>query len=66
MAERACKAGALPAELHAHSSSDLHSKAFPRAPKSIPSLSGHHCTKTPVNGDVCASPSVISLPRRFS
>jgi formate hydrogenlyase transcriptional activator len=28
--ERACKAGALPAELHAHDWSDLHSKAFPR------------------------------------
>jgi hypothetical protein len=38
--ERACKAGALPAELHAHSKSDLHSKAFLRAPKSIPSLFG--------------------------
>ena len=36
----ACKAGALPAELHAHSRSHLHSKAFPRILKSVPSLFG--------------------------
>ena len=28
MNSRACKAGALPAELHAHSGSDTHSKAL--------------------------------------
>jgi hypothetical protein len=41
VSEGACKAGALPAELHAHVWSDLHSKAFPRALKSIPSLFHH-------------------------
>src|SRR6267378_347137 len=37
----ACKAGALPAELHAHSGPNTHSKAFPRIPKSIPLLFEH-------------------------
>jgi hypothetical protein len=31
--ERACKAGALPAELHAHRGCRLNFKAFPREPK---------------------------------
>src|SRR6266404_3564912 len=42
----ACKAGALPAELHAHSRSHLHSKAFPPIPKSVPSHIGQNCSKT--------------------
>src|ERR1700756_4977432 len=34
----ACKAGALPAELHAHSRSTIHSKAFPPIPEFVPSF----------------------------
>jgi len=37
MNSRACKAGALPAELHAHSRGHSDSKAFTAVPKSIPS-----------------------------
>src|SRR6267142_1193066 len=46
--ERACKAGALPTELHAHCGDWVHSKAFPLIPKcllafsmiSVPKLCG--------------------------
>jgi len=40
MNRRACKAGDLPAELHAHSGTNTHSKAFPPNPKSIRLLFG--------------------------
>ena len=66
----ACKAGALPAELHAHRRSDLHSKAFAPIPKSVPSLLRHHCTKTvpkpPSTETDCAWLTSISLARRLS
>src|SRR5882762_2387467 len=45
----ACKAGALPAELHAHSTSHVHSKAFLPIPKSIPSHFEPNCSKTVPN-----------------
>src|SRR5258708_38977541 len=45
----ACKAGALPAELHAHSWSHLYSKAFTAIPHSHPSQHRHNCARTVPN-----------------
>src|SRR3984893_4945690 len=45
----ACKAGALPAELHARTRSHPHSKAFAAVPHAHPSQNCHNCARTVPN-----------------
>src|SRR6266404_1268970 len=69
----ACKAGALPAELHAHSRSHIHSKGFPPIRESVPSLfypGVKPCFETVL---VCSScrvsvrnENLVSAPDRFA